>query len=130
MTKIRTMAYGSHIFLPPSRTCGAMPGHLTAVAASDVPTVASGPPLSPFEVSVASLVSAEAAGYRGVLCADATQAHMPTAAWTTEFSDLMANAPDPNAAFTMEPAIAVAGTKTERIEFVWGPVDLVRRAPI
>ncbi|MCK9563502.1 MAG: LLM class flavin-dependent oxidoreductase [Bacteroidales bacterium] len=130
MTKIRTVGYASHSFLPPSLTGGAMPGHLTATGLADDTPSSARPARGPFEISTASIVGAEKAGYDGVLCADATQSHMPTAAWSTEFSDLMEGCPDPNSAFTMEPVITASAPLTSAIEYIWGPVDCVRRAPI
>jgi phthiodiolone/phenolphthiodiolone dimycocerosates ketoreductase len=65
-----------------------------------------------------------------VVCADATDWYVPGSVWNGHLADTLDGAPDPHAVFTTEPIIAVAGAMTERIEFLWGPVDCVRRAPI
>lgn len=105
---LRLGSYGNHIFLPKS-----MIGDL-----------------SQYEACVQSLVHPETQGRDFVLCADATDSLNPGSGWNGEFSDLLENAPDPNAAFTMEPVIASAAARTKDIRFIWGPVDCVRRAPV
>lgn len=85
---------------------------------------------NPFAVSVGSAVAAEQGGYDWVLFADATDSINPSQAWTPDVSDLLVDAPNPDANFSMEPVIAVAGAQTERVKFLWGPVDVVRRAPV
>ncbi|MGE0384998.1 MAG: LLM class flavin-dependent oxidoreductase [Gammaproteobacteria bacterium] len=105
---LRLGSYGNHIFLPKSMI-------------GDLPQ---------YDACVASLVHAETQGREFVLCADATDALNPASGWTGEFSDLLEGAPDPDAAFTMEPVIASAAARTSSVRFVWGPVDCVRRAPV
>src|SRR5436305_12731204 len=90
VSTIRTGVYGNHIFLPPSLTQRA----------------------SQYDVAVGSLIAAEQQGHHWALCADATDSLNPTAGWVEADSDLFRDAPDPNAAFTMEPVIASAAGAT------------------
>ena len=48
----------------------------------------------------------------------------PAPVWNGELADTLEGAPDPHAVFTSEPIIAAAGAQTDRIEFLWGPVDV------
>jgi phthiodiolone/phenolphthiodiolone dimycocerosates ketoreductase len=85
---------------------------------------------SDFETCVQSAVVAERNGADWVMFGDVTDFYIPSAAWDSDLSDLLAGAPDPNAVFTCEPIIAAAGAQTKDVKFLWGPVDVVRRAPI
>lgn len=117
---LRRHWYALHWPLPPRLTAGG-----TAFGIGDDP-----PRGEPFRTSVASMVAAEDAGMDGVLCADATDWYVPGSVWNGELADTLEGAPDPHAVFTSEPIIAAAGAVTDRIEFLWGPVDCVRRAPV
>ena len=117
---IRRHWYALHWPLPPRLTAGG-----TAFGIGDDP-----PRGEHFQTSVASAVAAEHAGMDGVLCADATDWYVPGSVWNGELADTLEGAPDPHAVFTSEPIIAAAGAVTDRIEFLWGPVDCVRRAPV
>jgi phthiodiolone/phenolphthiodiolone dimycocerosates ketoreductase len=117
---IRRHWYALHWPLPPQLTAGG-----TAFGIGDDP-----PRGEHFQTSVASAVAAEQAGMDGVLCADATDWYVPGSVWNGELADTLEGAPDPHAVFTSEPIIAAAGAVTDRIEFMWGPVDCVRRAPV
>ena len=83
-----------------------------------------------FQDSVGSAVAAEASGFDGLVFADATDWYCPESVWNGELSDLLIDAPNPHGVFGSEPIIAAAGALTDRVEFIWGPVDCVRRAPI
>jgi phthiodiolone/phenolphthiodiolone dimycocerosates ketoreductase len=117
---LRLQTYGLHWPLPPGLKAGG-----SAFSVGD--GAGQG---QPFQDSVGSVVHAEASGFDGVVMADATDWYCPGSVWNGELSDLLIDAPDPHAVFTSEPIIAAAGAVTERIEFLWGPVDCVRRAPI
>jgi phthiodiolone/phenolphthiodiolone dimycocerosates ketoreductase len=86
--------------------------------------------VEPYEAVVQSLVNADRNGYDWVLCHDATDWPTPASVWNERTSDLLAGAPDPNAVFAMDVAIASAGALTENVRFLWGPLDLVRRATV
>lgn len=86
--------------------------------------------LEPYEACVQSLITADQLGHHWALCHDATDWPTPTAAWNEGLSDLLVDAPDPNAVFTMDVAIASAAAATENVRFLWGPLDLVRRAHV
>jgi alkanesulfonate monooxygenase SsuD/methylene tetrahydromethanopterin reductase-like flavin-dependent oxidoreductase (luciferase family) len=86
--------------------------------------------LEPYDAVVQSLVNADRNGYDWVLCHDATDWPTPASVWNEQTSDLLAGAPDPNAVFAMDVAIASAGALTENVRFLWGPLDLVRRATV
>ncbi len=118
--KIRRHWYALHWPLPPKLMAGG-----TAFGIGDDP-----PRGDHFQTSVASAVAAERAGMDGVLFADATDWYVPGSVWNGELADTLEGAPDPHGVFTSEPIIAAAGAVTDRIEFLWGPVDCVRRAPI
>jgi len=118
MQNIRVHQYGLHWPVPPALSAGG-----SAFLVGDDRT-------DRFAASVGSAVAAERAGADGVLFADATDWYCPSSVWNEELSDLLADAPDPHGVFTSEPIIAAAGAVTERVEFLWGPVDCVRRAPI
>jgi phthiodiolone/phenolphthiodiolone dimycocerosates ketoreductase len=105
---IGTGLYGLHNFMPASLTGGG----------------------DPYDVSVGTAVAAEQGGYDWVLFADATDSINPAQAWTEDISDLFKDAPNPDANFTMEPVIASAAPLTSTVKFLWGPVDVVRRAPV
>lgn len=105
---VGTGLYGLHNFMPDSLTGGG----------------------DPYEISVSTAVAADQGGYDWVLLADATDSINPAQAWTPDISDLFADAPSPDANFTMEPVIASAGPLTSNVQFLWGPVDVVRRAPV
>jgi phthiodiolone/phenolphthiodiolone dimycocerosates ketoreductase len=117
---IRLHSYGLHWPLPPALMAGG-----TAFGIGEEP-----PRTDRFQTSVSSAVAAEEAGLDGVLFADATDWYCPGSVWNEELCDILADAPDPHGVFTCEPIMAAAGAVTERVEFVWGPVDCVRRAPI
>jgi phthiodiolone/phenolphthiodiolone dimycocerosates ketoreductase len=117
---IRLHSYGLHWPLPPALMAGG-----TAFGIGEEP-----PRADRFENSVNSAVAAEQSGMDGVLFADATDWYCPGSVWNEELCDMLASAPDPHGVFTSEPIIAAAGAVTERVEFMWGPVDCVRRAPI
>ena len=117
---VRLHSYGLHWPLPPALMAGG-----TAFGIGEEP-----PRENRFETSVSSAVAAEQSGMDGVLFADATDWYCPGSVWNEELCDMLAGAPDPHGVFTTEPIIAVAAGATEHIEFVWGPVDCVRRAPI
>jgi phthiodiolone/phenolphthiodiolone dimycocerosates ketoreductase len=86
--------------------------------------------LPPYEACVQSLINADRAGHHWVICHDATDWPTPASAWNEKLSDLCRDAPDPNAVFTMDIAIASAAAQTGKLRFLWGPLDLVRRAPV
>jgi phthiodiolone/phenolphthiodiolone dimycocerosates ketoreductase len=86
--------------------------------------------LQPFEACIKSLVDADRNGYHWVVCHDATDWPTPSSAWNEKLSDFCKDAPDPNGVFAMDVAIGAAAAQTERIRFLWGPLDLVRRAPV
>lgn len=106
--KVGTGLYGLHNFMPDALTGGG----------------------DPYEISVRTAIMADQGGFDWVLFADATDSINPSQAWTEDISDLFAGAPSPDANFTMEPVIASAGPQTSHVKFLWGPVDLVRRAPV
>jgi alkanesulfonate monooxygenase SsuD/methylene tetrahydromethanopterin reductase-like flavin-dependent oxidoreductase (luciferase family) len=108
MRPIGTGLYGLHNFMPDSLTGGG----------------------NPYDISVSTAVMADEQGYDWVLLADATDSINPSQAWTPDISDLFVDAPNPDANFTMEPVIASAGPQTKNVKFLWGPVDVVRRAPV
>jgi phthiodiolone/phenolphthiodiolone dimycocerosates ketoreductase len=84
-----------------------------------------------FEGSVESIVRLEKAGRDWAICADCTDNALPASAYTKDItSAYREDGYDWNAAFTMEPVIAAAAAQTERIKFVWGPIDPIRRAPV
>jgi phthiodiolone/phenolphthiodiolone dimycocerosates ketoreductase len=86
--------------------------------------------ITPFDTCVGSAAVAERNGADWVMFGDVTDFYMPSSVWNGELSDLLEGAPDPNDVFTCEPIIAAAAATTDDIKFLWGPVDLVRRAPI
>lgn len=86
--------------------------------------------LQPFEACVKSLVDADRNGYHWVVCHDATDWPTPASVWNEKLSDFCKDAPDPNGVFAMDVAIGAAAAQTEQIRFLWGPLDLVRRAPV
>jgi phthiodiolone/phenolphthiodiolone dimycocerosates ketoreductase len=88
------------------------------------------PGLEPYEAVVQSLINADRNGHYWVLCHDATDWPTPASVWNEKVSELYRDAPDPNAVFTMDIAIASAAAQTENVRFLWGPLDLVRRAPV
>jgi phthiodiolone/phenolphthiodiolone dimycocerosates ketoreductase len=118
--KLRTAGYGLHWPLPPKLTSG---GAAFVVGPEARNT-------GRFGASVGSAIAAEQSGADVVLFADATDWYCPDSVWNDDYSDLLTDAPDPNGVFTAEPIIAAAGALTEHIEFIWGPVDVVRRAPV
>lgn len=86
--------------------------------------------LQPYEASIKSLVDADRAGYHWVVCHDATDWPTPSSVWNGDLTDFCQDAPDPNGVFAMDVAIAGAAAQTETVRFLWGPLDLVRRAPV
>lgn len=86
--------------------------------------------LSPYAHCVKSLIDADRSGHYWVLCHDATDWMTPASAWNETVSDFLRDAPDPNAVFAMDVAIASAAAATENVRFLWGPLDLIRRAPV
>ncbi len=118
--RVRIIRYGLHFPLAPALASG---GTQFAVGEQ-------GEKAGRFGASVASARAAEQEGADAVLFADATDWYCPGSVWNGELSDLLVDAPDPHGVFTAEPIIAAAGAQTDRIEFMWGPVDCVRRAPI
>ena len=108
-------------WVPPPRLSGTR-GHYQIPDAGDRPT--------DFETCVRSAVVAERNGADWVMFGDVTDFYVPASIWNGETSDLLEGADDPNGVFTCEPIIAAAGALTDRVNFIWGPVDLVRRAPI
>jgi phthiodiolone/phenolphthiodiolone dimycocerosates ketoreductase len=108
-------------WVPPPGLTGTR-GHYQVPDASQRPT--------DFDTCVQSAVVAERNGADWVMFGDVTDFYFPTSAWNGETSDLLEGAADPNAVFTCEPIIAAAGLLTNRVNFLWGPVDVVRRAPI
>ena len=75
-----------------------------------------------FDDAVESCVAAERDGYDFVRCYDATDFMVPDVANRPENTDF-ADGTDWNAAMTMEPAIAVAATRTANLGFFHGPLD-------
>jgi phthiodiolone/phenolphthiodiolone dimycocerosates ketoreductase len=92
------------------------------------PALAGG--LRPYDACIKSLVDADRAGYHWVVCHDATDWPTPSSVWNGELTDFCRDAPDPNGVFAMDVAIAGAAAQTETVRFLWGPLDLVRRAPV
>jgi phthiodiolone/phenolphthiodiolone dimycocerosates ketoreductase len=86
--------------------------------------------LAPYEACIKSLVDADRNGYHWVVCHDATDWPTPSSAWNAKLSDFCRDAPDPNGVFAMDVAIAGAAAQTQNVNFLWGPIDLVRRAPV
>jgi phthiodiolone/phenolphthiodiolone dimycocerosates ketoreductase len=86
--------------------------------------------LRPYDACIKSLVDADRAGYDWVVCHDATDWPTPSSVWNGELTDFCKDAPDPNGVFAMDVAIAGAAAQTENVRFLWGPLDLVRRAPV
>jgi len=86
--------------------------------------------LQPYEACIKSLVDADRNGYHWVVCHDATDWPTPSSVWNEKLSDFCRDAPDPNGVFAMDVAIAGAAARTDSINFLWGPIDLVRRAPV
>jgi phthiodiolone/phenolphthiodiolone dimycocerosates ketoreductase len=117
---LRTAWYGLHFPLAPALASGGT----QFIVGED------GEAAGRFGACVASAVAAERSGAHVVLFADATDWYCPGSVWNGELSDLLDGAPDPHGVFTTEPIIAAAGALTSEIEFMWGPVDVVRRAPI
>jgi phthiodiolone/phenolphthiodiolone dimycocerosates ketoreductase len=117
---LRRHWYGLHWPLPPHMPVGGTAFGIT----DDLPRG------DHMETSIAAAVAAERAGMDGILCADATDWYVPGSVWDGDLADTLAEATDPHAVFTSEPIIAAAGTVTENLEFLWGPVDCVRRAPV
>ena len=86
--------------------------------------------LEPYEACVQSLIDADRAGYQWVICHDATDWPTPSSVWNGDLSDFCRDAPDPNGVFAMDVAIASAAAQTDSVRFLWGPLDVVRRAPV
>jgi phthiodiolone/phenolphthiodiolone dimycocerosates ketoreductase len=86
--------------------------------------------LRPYDACIKSLVDADRAGYDWVVCHDATDWPTPSSVWNEQLTDFCKDAPDPNGVFAMDVAIAGAAAQTESVRFLWGPLDLVRRAPV
>jgi phthiodiolone/phenolphthiodiolone dimycocerosates ketoreductase len=84
----------------------------------------------PFDACVGSLVEADRAGYHWVVCHDATDWPTPSSVWNGTLTDFCRDAPDPNGVFAMDVAIAAAAAQTSSVRFLWGPLDLIRRAPV
>ncbi len=119
-TGLRFASYGLHWPVPPALMSGGS-GFTVGEGAGS---------FSHFDNCVQSAIAAEQGGSDAVLFADATDWYCPASVWNEELSDILADAPDPHGVFTAEPIIAAAAAQTERVEFIWGPVDCVRRAPV
>jgi phthiodiolone/phenolphthiodiolone dimycocerosates ketoreductase len=85
--------------------------------------------LPPFEQAVHAAVTAEAAGFDFIIYWDQMCMTIPTSIVTPELTSIANVFPDCDAYMESAPLIALAAAQTSRIEFGYGPLDVVRRHP-
>ncbi|MEB3071153.1 LLM class flavin-dependent oxidoreductase [[Mycobacterium] vasticus] len=85
--------------------------------------------LPPFEVAVQSAVAAEAAGFDFIIYWDQMCMTMPSSIVQPDITSIANVYPDFDAYMESAPLVALAAAQTSRIEFGYGPLDVVRRHP-
>ncbi len=83
----------------------------------------------PFDRCIESAVQAEAAGMDWVIYGDQMCFSHPICLWTPDITSAAEVIPSFDAFYEPGTLITAAAAKTSRIKFLYGPVDVVRRAP-